>query len=363
MMKVFLALLCFFSPSLANEIPVWFGTGDKAIYKAAFNQETGVLGPLSEAASAVGPSFLAIHPKGRVVYAVERQGKKGYVAGYRIEGDGNLTEIARASSEGAGPCHVDVSGDGKILLVANYGGGTGCSYLLNEEGAFSKAASVHEHEGSSVHPRQKAPHPHGFFVGPKSKFGYLPDLGIDEVVVYGLNGATGEAVKTGSWTMPPGTGPRHLKISEDGKHIYVLGELTLTVVVGNLDADGLPAQTQVIDVLPPGADKEGMTCSEIRIHPNGQFVYVAARDVAGNGRDALTVYSVGGNGQLTRLQTVAAEAEVPRNINLDPSGKWLLVAAQQSNEIAVFSVGADGTLKFTGQRVEIPKPMCVLFGE
>ena len=162
--------------------------------------------------------------------------------------------------------------------------------------------------------------------------------------------------------MPPGTGPRHLKFGKDGKQIYVLGELTLTVVVGNLDDQGLPTQSQVVKVMPEDRDSSEMTCSEIRVHPNGRFLYTATRDLRGEGRDSLSVFKVLDDGQLKRIQVVSAECDIPRNFNIDPEGKWLLVAGQKSSEVPVFQVREDGTLAFTGRKIAVPTAMCVVFG-
>lgn len=355
--------LSLLSSLVAEEVPVWFGTGADGIYAATLDDESGVLTAARRVVEAESPGFLALRPGGKVLYAVTRDPEGGKVQAYQITENDGLKLLSAEASGGKGPCHVDVSPDGKVLLVANYGGGSVSSYAVAKEGGFAKASSVHQHVGSSVHPkRQKGPHAHGFFANAAGTLGYVPDLGIDQVVIYSLEKETGVVAKAGKCKMPPGMGPRHLKFGKDGKQIYVLGELNRTVWVGNLDEEGMPTEAQVIEVLPEGRDGSGMSCSEIRVHPNGRFVYTALRDLQEGGEGALTVFKVGAGGKLERIQVVSSECRIPRNFALDPSGKWLLVAGQKASEVPIFQVREDGTLAFTERKIAVPTAMCVVFG-
>ena len=346
----------------AEELPVWFGTGADGIYFAKLNVSSGKLTPPRRAVEVKGPSFLVLKPEGGVLYAVAREKEKNRVLSYRITEEFGLDLTSEQDSGGLGPCHVDITEDGKTVLVANYRSGSASSYPVAADGTLGEMASVHQHEGSSVHERrQENPHAHGFFAGPNSK-GYVPDLGIDQVVIYDIEAESGKTSKVSGWKMPPGTGPRHLKFGKDGKQVYVLGEMNLTVVVGDLDKEGIPEQVQVIDVLPEGGDISSMTCSEIRVHPNGRFVYAAVRDSRGEGRERLTVFEVVKDGKLERIQSVPAQCSIPRNFAVDPSGKWLLVTGQKSNKVLVFPVKEDGRLGSAVQQVEVPQPMCVIYG-
>jgi len=129
-----------------------------------------------------------------------------------------------------------------------------------------------------------------------------------------------------------------------------------------MNVEGALAMTAEISVLPAGGEKEGMTCSEVLVSKDGKFVYTANRDVAGKGRDSISVLAVGEKGLLRHVQTVPAEVEIPRNINLSLDGKWLLVAGQKSGGVPSFKVGKDGRLAFSGERIEVLKAMCVVFG-
>lgn len=346
----------------AGEWRVWFGTGADGIYLSELSGETGALSAPRRVAEVAGPGFLVRSASGKHLYAVARGGAgTGAVVGYEVQEDGRLREIARQSSKGAGSCHVDLTPDGRTLLVANYGSGSVASYAVAGTGSFGPANSVHQHQGSSVHPqRQTKPHAHGFFAGPAGRWAYAPDLGTDEVVCYRVEGGATERV--GAWRMDPGTGPRHLKVGPKGEFLYVLGELSHTVVVGKVSGDGSPETVQVISVLPEDADRNDLTCSEIRIHPNGKFLYTATRDLRDEGRARLTTFKILPDGMLERVQVVPAECAIPRNFNLSPDGNWLLVAGQRSGTVPIFGVGEDGLLKSCGQKIEVPQPMCVVFG-
>ena len=169
--------------------------------------------------------------------------------------------------------------------------------------------------------------------------------------------------KVGAAETPAGSGPRHMKFSRDGKQAYVLTELHLTVAVYDRDpASGLLGTIrQNVQSLDKGADHDGMSCSEIRVHPNGRFLYAANRDVKGTGRDSISVFQVIENGRIKRIQNIPARISIPRNIGVDPGGNWLLVAGQRSGNVPVFRITEDGTLKDNGNEVKVANAMCVEF--
>jgi len=182
------------------------------------------------------------------------------------------------------------------------------------------------------------------------------------VEIYKIDTTTGKLTEAGDAKTPAGAGPRHLKFSKDGKHVYVLNELNTSVSVFKRLTDGQLERVQDLSVLPDGSQLEGMSCSEIRVHPNGKFVYTANRDTRNQGNDTLTVFEVKGDGSLKRLTSVPAAVSIPRNINLSPSGKWLITGGQNSNYLAIFSVDPEtGALKKTGGNVPFPSPMCYVF--
>lgn len=369
-----LALLVFIATATltavaAETIPLYFGTtgrGEaKGIYRARLDLDSGELSSLTLAAAVPAPGFLAIAADGRFLYATSRMEESGdgAVAAFAVAEDGTLRELGRRPSGGGGPCFVGLDASGRTLLVANYGSGSVASFPVKADGSLGPPASRFDHEGSSVNQqRQRGPHAHSIYAGPDNRFAYAPDLGIDEVVIYALDPATAKLTRVGTAKTPPGSGPRHMKFGRDGRQAYVLGELSLSVVVHDRDADdGSLARVQDIRVFEDGKLREEMTCSEILVSPDGRFVYTANRDVGGRGRDSLSVFRVDDRGRLSWLQTVPAEVSIPRHIQLSPDGRWLLVAGQESGGVPVFRVADDGQLSFSGQRAAVAGAMCVVF--
>jgi len=355
------------SPATAGTTKVYLGTQgrgeSKGIYLCELNTETGALSKPKLAATLSGCGFLAIHPGRKYLYSTAR-GDGNQVAAFHIRSDYTLDPINLQSSEGTGPCHLSVDATGSCLMVANYGSGSVAALRIDEDGSLVKSSSAHQHEGSSINERrQKGPHAHSIYPGPDNKFAYAPDLGIDKVVIYKLNAGTATMEKVGSAETRAGAGPRHLKFGRDGRQAYVLTELHQTVTVYDRDpATGLLGRSkQDVKSLDKGIDPDGMSCSEIRVHPDGKFLYAANRDVKGTGRDSISVFKVLEEGKLKRIQTIPAKVSVPRNIGVDPDGKWLLVAGQRSGNVPVFRIGKDGRLKDNGNEVKVANAMCVEF--
>ena len=352
-------------------VRVYFGTearGDAAgVYLSTLDLETGELTPPRHVARVEGAGFVALSPSTDTLYATARlpgPERRGGVAGFRIAKDGSLEPLGYRPSEGQGPCHVSVDATGRVLMVANYGSGSVAALGIERDGRLGSGASAHQHAGRSVHEtRQTGPHAHSIYAGPRNGFAYAVDLGTDEVLVYRLDAESVRLTPVGRASLPPGSGPRHLKFGPGGDHVYVLNELSLTVAVFSCDPEtGLLERGQIISTLPAEADLDRMSCSEIRVHPSGRFVYCANRDLTERGRDSLTVFAIESDGTLTRVDTVPAEIWIPRNFALDPSGRWLLVAGQRSDAISVFAVDAEsGKLTFSGRKLSIPTPMCVAF--
>lgn len=355
--------------AVAETIPLYIGTTGRGeargIYQARLDLDSGELSSPGLAAAAPAPGFLAIAAEGRFLYATSRMEESGdgAVAAFAVAEDGALRELGRRPSGGNGPCFVGLDASGRTLLVANYGSGSVASFAVKADGSLGPLASRFDHQGSSVNEqRQTGPHAHSIYAGPDNRFAYAPDLGIDEVVIYALDPAKATLTRAGTAKTPPGSGPRHMKFGRDGRQAYVLGELSLSVVVFDRDAgDGSLAQVQDIRVFEDGQLRDEMTCSEILVSPDGRFVYTANRDVGGRGRDSLSVFSVLDGGRLAWLQNVPAEVSIPRNIKLSPDGRWLLVAGQESGGVPVFRVGTDGRLRFSGHRASVPGAMCVVF--
>jgi 6-phosphogluconolactonase len=351
---------------------VYFGcytnakSGSKGIHISKFNSATGDLSEPDLAAETGSPSFLAIHPSKKYLYSVGEMGtpgqKGGGVSAFSIsQPDGKLTLINQVSSVGAGPCHVSVDKTGKMAMVANYGGGSVASYSIQANGGLSEAQTFVQHEGSSVNlKRQAGPHAHSLNISLDNRFGFACDLGLDKVLIYKLDPATGKMTSHGHATVAPGSGPRHFAFHPSGKYAFVNNEILMTVTSFAYDAEkGALTEIATVSTLPEAdRSKAGLSTAETVAHPNGKFVYVSNRT-----HDTIAVFSCDpATGKLTLIQNAPAEGEIPRNFNLDPTGKWMIVAHQNSNTAALFKVDqVSGKLSFTGKKIQVGGSVCVRF--
>lgn len=351
---------------------VYFGcytnakSGSKGIYVSKFNSGTGEITDPQLAVETGSPSFLAISPDKKHLYAVGEMPttdkKAGGVSAFNVSlPDGKLSFINQVSSVGAGPCHVSLDKTGQMAMVANYGGGSVASYAIGKDGALSEAATFVQHEGGSVNAkRQAGPHGHSMNVSPDNRFAFACDLGLDKVLIYKIDPATGKMTAHGHGSVPPGSGPRHLAFHPNGKHVFVNNEMLMTVTSFAYDAEkGALTEIETVSTLPEAdRGKEGFSTAETVVHPNGKFVYVSNRT-----HDTIAVFACdAATGKLTRIENVPAEGQIPRNFSLDPSGKWMIVAHQNSNTAALFKVDQEsGKLTFTGKKVNVGGSVCVRF--
>ncbi len=364
-LSALIVLSCAASVSAAD-CWVYFGTytgkdGSKGIYRSKLDGSTGKLSEPELAAEAASPSFLAIHPTGKYLYAVgETDGKDGgAVLAYSIDGKtGALTKLNDGTTGGPGPCHVSISPKGDYATVANYGGGSTAVFKLDPDGKLAGRVGFFQHMGSSADKgRQEGPHAHCSFFDPKGHFILTVDLGIDRVKVFTLDPDAGlKEVAHGDIITPPGAGPRHIAIAPDGKFAYVCGELDSTVNVVELGwAAGQNKVVQSLSTLKEPV--KGNSTAECILHPNGKFVYVSNR-----GHNSIAVFKVGEDRKLTAVGHITGDIKIPRNFNIDPSGKWMLIASQDGEKVGVWELGEKtGLGKETGNSVKVSKPVCVKF--
>jgi 6-phosphogluconolactonase len=346
------------SISLAAAQPVFIGTGADGIYLADFNPDIGILAEPARAVEYQRPGFLALHPEKPVLLAVGGENK---VASFAIGKDHSLTFLGDANSGGKGPCHLAVDASGRTLAVANYGDGSFASIRLDADGKPGDVVTLVKSTGSGPNEkRQAAPHAHGVYFDTANRFLFVPDLGIDKVLIYKFNPATSELLPSALEAMvsPPGSGPRHMVFSPDEKHAYVINELTNTVTVAEFGpASGALNPIQEIATLP--ADFiEHSTTAEIEVHPDGNFVYASNR-----GHDSIAAFRRDpASGKLTFLQHAPCGGATPRHFKIDPTGKWLLCAHQKDNTISVLPIDqGTGMLGAPKCTVKAPAPICLLF--
>lgn len=353
----------------SQTLDVWIGTGrskeSRGIYHCTLNPESGAISDPTLAAEVDGPGFLAMHPNGSVLYAVCSIDGKPSVAAYsirRAEGAPTLERLDAVEIGDGGAAHVAVDSRGSMLLTAQYGGGSVAVFSLAGDGSIRERTQLIEHEGASgvLPKRQSRPHPHWVGFSPDQRFAFVPDLGLDQVVIYRVDVDAARITPHGIGTLPPGSGPRHMKFHRSGRWVYVLNELDLSVSKFDYDAN---AGTMTLEETVPTVPKEQLaqekfaSASEIRVHPSGRFAFTANR-----GHDTITAFTVNPeDGTLSVIEREPIRGATPRNFNLDPSGRWLIAAGQDSHTLTVFEVDREtGQLTYHRSCVFAPSPICVL---
>lgn len=348
------------------------GSKSKGIYAYRFDANTGQITPLGLAAETTNPSFLALHPNGRFLYAVNEVGNykgpnSGGVSAFSIdrsEGDraaGKLTFLNEVPSRGADPCYITVDKTGKYVLVANYTGGSVAVFPVLDDGKLGQASAFVQHSGHGTNPeRQEGPHAHSIDLSPDNRFAMVDDLGLDELLVYKFESAKGTLTPNDPpfAKVDPGVGPRHFALHPAGKFAYVISEMKGTVTVFSNDAStGTLHSLQAISTLPKGFTGE-IEDAEIQVHPSGKFLYASNR-----GHDSIAVFAVDANkGTLTPVEYTPTQGKTPRSFEIDPTGKFLFAANQKSDNIVVFRIDAKtGRLTPTGQVLEARSPVCIKF--
>ncbi|MGO9111067.1 MAG: lactonase family protein [Thermoguttaceae bacterium] len=341
-------------------------TRDAGINFFQFDLGSGRLTKPVVVARIPNPTFLALRPGYPQLYAISEVsefGKKkvGFVSAYRIQGKtGQLDLVNQQSSGGPGPCHVSVDRTGQVVLAANYGGGSVTSLRIRPDGGLDPAATVDQHQGSSVHPsRQTGPFAHCIDADPNNRFALSADLGIDKILIYNLDAARGTLAQHEPAFVETvrGAGPRHLAFHPNGRFVYVINELNCTISVFRYESSGATLKVvQSISTLPGDFSGEN-TAAEIQVHPSGRFLYGSNR-----GHDSIAVFAVDSKtGKLRSLGHQSTLGKTPRHFAIDPSGRYLLAANQDSGDVIVFRVDPEtGLLHATGASVAIPAPVCVV---
>src|ERR1700678_3020781 len=343
------------------------GSKSKGIYAFRYDAATGQVTPLGLAAKTTNPSFVAAHPNGKFLYAVNEVGDyKGQISGgvsaFSIDrATGKLTFLNELPSRGADPCYITVDRTGKFVLVANYTGGSVIVYPILEDGRLGEASAFVQHTGHGPNAeRQEGPHAHSIDLSPDNRFAFVDDLGLDELLVYKFDAAKGSLTPNDQpfAKLDPGAGPRHFALRPDGKFAYVVTEIGRNVTVFSNDASrGTLQRVQTITTLP--ADFTGRNDNaEIEVHPSGKFVYASNR-----GHDSLAEFAIdSGKGTLTTIEIASTGGKEPRSFEIDPKGALLFAANQKSDNIVVLKIDAKtGRLTPTGQVLDIGSPVCVKF--
>jgi 6-phosphogluconolactonase len=346
-------------------VGTYTGHGSKGIQRYQMDLATGALTATGET-PLENPSFLALDPTGKFLYAVSEVGsfagkKAGAASAFAIDRtSGDLKQLGQSQSSGGDyPCHLTVDPSGKALLVANYGGGSLCLMPIAADGSLQPMSAFIQHQGSSVDKgRQDGPHAHCVLVSPDGRFALVADLGLDKILVYRLDATAGTLTPNDppAATIAGGSGPRHFTFSPDGKFVYVTNEMKSTVTVLSYAArSGTLKTVQTVSALPEGFKGDSST-AEIALGPTGRYLYCSNR-----GHDSLAIFSVDRDtGHLTPIGHQSTGGKAPRHFAIDPTGKYLLAANQDSANVVVFRIEANGQLKPTGVEARIDHPVCVV---
>jgi 6-phosphogluconolactonase len=342
-------------------------THGKGIYTFRFNPATGKMTALTLAAEISSPSFLAVHPNKKFLYAeTEHEGedvasKNNTVSAFAIDPKtGALTFLNKVSSHGEGPAHIAVDKTGKGLLASNYRSGSVALLPILPDGRLGEATGFDQHYGRGPKPRQDRPRAHGGAFSPDNRFALVAENGIDEVMIYHYDASTGALTPNDPpfFKAPAGYGPRHLLFHPNGRILYSLNEMESVITVLQYGAaGGTMNQIQEVSTLPAGF-KGTSAPAQFQIDRAGKFLYASNR-----GADSIAVLAIDSSGKLTPVEFVPTQGKTPRDFNLDPTGRYLFAANQVSDNIVLFRVDSKtGRLTPAGQVVDnVPEPSCVVF--
>ena len=311
------------------------------------------------------PSYLAISPNKKTVYSVNENADTtgsyigGSVTAFSFNAkDGKLTSMSTQQSGGTNPCYISVDQTGKWVFVGNYSSGTLSVYPVTANGNIAAASQVIAQSGTGPNTvRQEGPHVHAAVVSPDNNYLFVPNLGNDKVMIYSIDKSTGKltpAPQKFAATLP-GSGPRHFDFAPNKKYAYLMEELSGNVI-GYSYNNGKLKQIQSISSLQKNFTGT-VGCADIHVSKDGKFLYCSNRGDA----DLITIFSINQkNGQLTVAGYQSTLGKTPRNFNFDPSGNFLLVANQNSDNIVIFKIDRNtGLLTDTGKRISVPNPVCI----
>ena len=334
----------------------------KGIYVARYTPETGTLTPIGLAAPAISPSFLAVHPSGKTLYAVNESRRyagnanSGSVSAFTIDHKtGALTLLNIVPSRGADPCHLTTDRTGRWLFVANYSGGSVAVFPIHEDGSLGEASQLIEHVGFTAGDpvRQEAPHAHSVDISADNKLLYVSDLGADKLIVYRFDAATGRLTPHKTAQFKTGSGPRHIAFSRDHRFLYLFNELSATITTLTAELEEL----QTITTLPKdyAGPKSG---AEISVEPTGRFLYASNR-----GHDSIAIFTIDAEqGRLTPVGLAPTQGRSPRAFVIDPVGGHLIAANQDSQTLVIFRIDPDtGALTQSAPLLEVFSPVSIAF--
>ncbi|MGZ5287526.1 MAG: lactonase family protein [Flavisolibacter sp.] len=316
---------------------------------------------LVDSVASSNPSYLAVSPNQDFIYAVNENDAGsggGKVTAFSFDkGNGEITELNQQGTLGDHPCYVTVDATGKWVIAGNYSSGSISVLQANEDGSLSNRVSVIQHTGQGKDSnRQRSPHVHATVLSPDNNFLFVPDLGIDKVMVYSFDAKAGVLNPTSdtAWVQD-GSGPRHFTFHPSGNYAYLIQELSGTVTAFKY-VDGRLEAIQITSTMP--ADyRGGFSSADIHVSPDGKFLYASNRDPS----NTIAIFKIEEtSGKITLVGHQSTLGKTPRNFSIHPSGDFLLVANQNSDSIVIFSINKEtGLLTDTGKRIDVGNPVCI----
>lgn len=358
------SLLLQASPAQENYLVTGTYTGGKSegIYVYRFNSKDGSYKEVSHVKTS-NPSFVVVSPDQEHIYAVHEDagnnGKGGEISAFKFHKEtGILRFINEQPTQGDHPCYVEIDKTGKWVIAANYTSGSLSVLPVRDDGGLDAPATTINHEGSSVNKvRQGSPHVHCTLLSADNRFLFVPDLGMDKLMIYAFDAETGKLTPAPQAfaKSQDGSGPRHFTFHPNNKYAYLVEELSATVETFQYK-NGALKNIQRISTLPAG-DTSIPGAADIHVSPDGKFLYASNRSTS----NTIAIFKIGEkDGMLTLVGHQSTLGKTPRNFNLDPSGNFLLVANQDSDEIVIFKRDKDtGLLTDTGGRIAVGKPVCL----
>ncbi len=305
----------------------------------------------------IGPGYVSLSPDKKYLYSANQDNS---ISAFAVGNDGTLALLGTQPDAGRNPCHVSVHPSGKMAFLANYGSGSWAAYPIDRAGKLLPATANFQFSGSGPDKsRQEKPHAHCAVPSPNGRNVYVTDLGTDRVMNYTVDIITGRVLPNAAqpeFSTKPGAGPRHLVVHSTGNFLYLLNELHTSLTAYALDSQGKATELQTLPTVP--ADyKENNTSAAIREHPNGRFIYVSNR-----GYDSIHGYELLKDGTMKSIGEVREGIATPRDFNFDPSGRFLVVGNQKSNDLTVYKVDPKtGKLSFLSKSITLKDPICFQF--
>lgn len=351
--------------------PILFGTGiilqgkGEGIYVYRLDISSGSMKLCSIGQAGPNPSYLTFDPSHRFMYVVNEikefnGASTGAVSAFSVDlANGTLRFLNRQPSHGTDPCYLTVDKTGMYVLVANFMSGSVCVLPIQKDGSLGSPTDVIQHRGSSVDPiRQTSPHPHAVTLDASGHYAFVPDLGLDRVMIYRFDPHCGKlAPNNEPWIeVLAGSGPRQLIFHSNGKYAYLINELSSTVITFRYDKQqGRLKKIQTISTLPDDF-KGANTCAELQISPSGKFLYGSNR-----GHDSIVTYAIDQmDGTLSYVGNKSTGGKSPRHFIVDPDGAVLLVANQDTDSVITFRLDStSGELSATRHNTHVPTPVCV----